>query len=282
MPTFYDSKGQSYVLNQQIGRGGEGTVFYCPNDISLVAKIYHAPVTDEKAEKLRWMADNKNEQLLKVAAWIVDTLHDENKVTVGFLMPNVKAKEIHELYSLKSRRVHFPDATWKFLIHTAANVARAFYNLHKNDHVMGDVNHGNCVVLRDGTVKLIDCDSYSISKGDFRYRCEVGVATHLAPELQGVDLGEIERENKHDNFGLAVIIFQLLFLRQTSVFGKLLGRRRQIARRLYPRTTLCLRRGRASQKRQTAARNSFAVKGFAAFGIDARTRFFDRRPTRTA
>jgi DNA-binding helix-hairpin-helix protein with protein kinase domain/Tfp pilus assembly protein PilF len=224
MPTFYDSKGQSYVLNQQIGRGGEGTVFFCPNDLSLVAKIYHEPIADEKAEKLRWMADNKNDQLLKVAAWIVDTLHDApDGKTVGFLMPNIKAKEIHELYSLKSRRVHFPDATWKFLIHTAANVARAFYNLHKNSHVMGDVNHGNCVVLRDGTVKLIDCDSYSISKGDFRYRCEVGVATHLAPELQGVDLGEVERENKHDNFGLAVIIFQLLFLGRHPFSGNYLG-----------------------------------------------------------
>ena len=125
MPTFYDSHGQSYVLTNQIGRGGEGTVFFCPNDLSLVAKIYHAPVDGEKAEKLRWMAENKNEQLLKVAAWIVDTLHDApNGKTVGFLMPNVRAKEIHELYSLKSRRVHFPEATWQFLVHTAANVAR--------------------------------------------------------------------------------------------------------------------------------------------------------------
>lgn len=224
MPTCYDSKGQSYVLTNQIGRGGEGAVFACPNDLAMVAKIYHEPIDDEKAGKLRWMAENKNDQLLKVAAWIVDTLHDKpNGRVVGFLMPNVRAKEIHELYSLKSRRVHFPEATWKFLIHTAANVARAFYNLHKNNHIMGDVNHGNCVVLRDGTVKLIDCDSYSISKGDFRYPCEVGVATHLAPELQGVDLGEAERLPAHDNFGLAVIIFQLLFLGRHPFSGNYLG-----------------------------------------------------------
>lgn len=223
MPTVYDSKGQSYVLTSQIGRGGEGAVFSCPDNYDLVAKIYHEPIDDEKAGKLRWMADNQNDQLLKVAAWIVDTLQDKTGKTVGFLMPNVKAKEIHELYSLKSRRVHFPEATWKFLIHAATNVARAFYSLHKNEHIMGDVNHGNCVVLRDGTVKLIDCDSYSISKGDFRYRCEVGVATHLAPELQGADLGEIERETKHDNFGLAVIIFQLLFLGRHPFAGNYLG-----------------------------------------------------------
>lgn len=223
MPKFYDSKGQSYDLSDQIGRGGEGAVFSCPNDSGLVAKIYHEPIDEEKAEKLRWMAENHDEQLLKVAAWIVDTLHDKKGKTVGFLMPNVRAKEIHELYSLKSRRVHFPHATWKYLVHTAANVARAFYSLHRNGHVMGDVNHGNCVVLRDGTVKLIDCDSYSIAKGDFRYRCEVGVATHLAPELQGVDLSEIERETKHDNFGLAVIIFQLLFLGRHPFAGNYLG-----------------------------------------------------------
>lgn len=224
MPTFYDSQGNSYTLNQQIGRGGEGTVFYCPDDLSLVAKIYHEPVTDEKAEKLRWMAQNKNDKLLKVAAWIVDTLHDahDGKI-VGFLMPNVKAKEIHELYSLKSRRVHFPQATWQFLVHSAANIARAFYVLHKHEHIMGDVNHGNCVVLADGTVKLIDCDSYSIKTEEMRYACEVGVATHLAPELQGADLSEIEREKKHDNFGLAVIIFQLLFLGRHPFAGNYLG-----------------------------------------------------------
>src|ERR1700712_5600635 len=123
MPVYYDSQKKSDSLTERIGSGGEGTVYVCPNDFGLVAKIYHETISDEKAEKLRWMAVHKNDNLLKVAAWIVDTLHDapDGKV-VGFLMPNVKAKEIHELYSLKSRRVYFPHATWKFLIHTAANL----------------------------------------------------------------------------------------------------------------------------------------------------------------
>lgn len=223
MPTFYDSNGNPYELSIEIGRGGEGAVFYCPNDSSLVAKIYHEPIDDEKAEKLRWMAANRNDNLLKVSAWIVDTLHDRAGFTVGFVMPMAKAKEIHELYSLKSRRVHFPEANWQFLLHAATNVARAFYVLHKNDHIMGDVNHGNCVVLADGTVKLIDCDSYSIKTDKMRYRCDVGVATHLAPELQGIDLSKVEREKKHDNFGLAVIIFQLLFLGRHPFAGNYLG-----------------------------------------------------------
>lgn len=224
MPTFYDSRNQPHALAERLGSGGEGTVYACAADYNLVAKIYHEPVSDEKAEKLRWMAANQTERLLKVSAWVVDVLHDApGGKTIGFLMPNVKAKEIHELYSLKSRRVYFPDATWHFLVNTAANVARAFYNLHAAAHIMGDVNHGNCVVMRDGTVKLIDCDSYSIKTDERRYRCDVGVATHLAPELQNVNLRSVERENKHDNFGLAVIIFQLLFLGRHPFSGNYLG-----------------------------------------------------------
>ena len=221
---YYDSKGNLFTLAEKIGRGGEGAVYFCQDNDELVAKIYHEPITVEKAGKLRWMAENQHDRLLKVAAWPVETLHDnpDGKI-VGFLMPSIRAKEIHELYSLKSRRVHFPDANWHFLIHTATNVARAFYSLQKYDHVMGDVNHGNCVVLPDGTVKLIDCDSYAIKAEEMRYPCKVGVGTHLAPELQRADLSTAERLPKHDNFGLAVIIFQLLFLGRHPFSGNYLG-----------------------------------------------------------
>src|SRR4051812_40710344 len=102
MLTFYDSQNNAHVLGEQFGRGGEGTVYAC-RELSLVAKIYHEPIDEEKAVKLLWMAQNKNEHLLKIAAWVVDVLYDKPKdeegaKIVGFLMPNVKAKEIHELY----------------------------------------------------------------------------------------------------------------------------------------------------------------------------------------
>lgn len=221
---FYDSSGKEISLGTQIGRGGEGTVFEVNGDPESVAKIYHQPPDAERADKLRWMSSLDDPQLRRVSAWIVEVILDRpDGDVVGFMMPRVGAKEIHELYSLKSRRVYFPQATWKFLIHTATNVARAFHSLHRNGHVMGDVNHGNCVVLPDGTVKLIDCDSYSLLREDRHYRCEIGVGTHLAPELQGSDLGEIERLPQHDNFGLAVIIFQLLFLGRHPFSGMFLG-----------------------------------------------------------
>ncbi len=88
MPVFYDSQNQYYTLSERIGSGGEGTVYAC-DDENLVAKIYHEPPAEDKAEKLLWMAAHKNEWLLKVAAWVVDVLRDapDGKI-VGFLMPN--------------------------------------------------------------------------------------------------------------------------------------------------------------------------------------------------
>lgn len=223
MLTYYDSQNKPVKLLKELGRGGEGAVYSCADE-TLVGKIYHEKITDEKAEKLLWMAENSTPQLLKTTAWVAEVLKDkpDGKV-VGFLMPKIRAKEIHELYAPKSRRVHFPDATWHFLIHTATNLARAFHNLHKDGHVMGDVNQGNCVVTADGTVKLIDCDSYGIKTADKAYACEVGVTTHIPPELQGKNLRNVIRTENHDNFGLAVIIFQLLFLGRHPFAGNYLG-----------------------------------------------------------
>lgn len=223
MLTFYDSQNAPVKLTQELGRGGEGTVYLAENE-NLVGKIYHEAISAEKAEKLRWMATRHSDQLLKTTVWLQDILQDApNGKVVGFLMPKIRAKEIHELYSPKSRRVHFPDATWHFLIHTATNLARAFNNLHREGHVMGDVNQGNCVVTAAGLVKLIDCDSYEIKTETKTFPCEVGVTTHIPPELQKKNLRGIDRTENHDNFGLAVIIFQLLFLGRHPFSGNYLG-----------------------------------------------------------
>ncbi|MFV0389909.1 MAG: hypothetical protein ACK5NT_14285 [Pyrinomonadaceae bacterium] len=209
---FYLSNGTTISLGEELGRGGEGAVFEILGKSESVAKIYHEAVSKEKAEKLRFMRGNKNERLLSISAWVTETVHDETGNIIGCVLPRVDAKEIHNLYSVKSRKIYFPTATWEFLVHTAANIARAFYTMHAAEQILGDVNHGNCVVKKDGTVMLIDCDSFAINTGEKRFPCGVGVGTHLAPELQGTDLHLVEREKSHDEFGLAVLIFQMLFL----------------------------------------------------------------------
>lgn len=191
----------------------------------LVAKLYHQAVEPEKAAKLETMVRLRTDRLQRLAAWPVETLHDRQRGAVaGLLMPRVRGyHEIHTLYSPKSRLSTFAHAGWPFLIHTASNVARAFAVIHEHGHVVGDVNHGNLVVSDQATVALIDCDSFQVTTRGRRFLCDVGVSTHTPPELQGRALRGVLRTANHDAFGLAVMIFQLLFMGRHPFSGSYLG-----------------------------------------------------------
>jgi DNA-binding helix-hairpin-helix protein with protein kinase domain/Flp pilus assembly protein TadD len=222
---LYDSHGRRLSLADKLAQGGEGAVYDLQGQDELVAKIYHGGISREKAEKLALMVNVRTERLLKLAAWPVDTLFDRPKgVMVGFLMPKVKAhKDVHILYGVKSRLSEFPEARWPFLIQTAANIARAFKVIHEHKHVIGDVNHGSIGVSTRATVTLFDCDSFQVSALSHQYLCTVGIDTHTPPELQGRSFRGVVRSTNHDAFGLAVIVFQLLFLGRHPFAGKFLG-----------------------------------------------------------
>jgi DNA-binding helix-hairpin-helix protein with protein kinase domain len=224
-PKLYGEDGRPVLLGAELGSGGEGKVFEASGQDGLAAKIYHKPPSPDRSAKLAAMVRHRSESLLKISSWPVELLHDAPGGPVsGLLMPRISAyNEIHTLYGPKSRLAEFPHATWKFLVHAAANVARAVAVIHEHGHVVGDINHGNILVSEQATVRLIDCDSFQITDGARTYRCEVGVPTHTPPELQGLHLGDVSRTPNHDAFGLAVVIFQLLFMARHPFSGMYLG-----------------------------------------------------------
>jgi DNA-binding helix-hairpin-helix protein with protein kinase domain len=223
--TVFDGGGRPVSLGPELAKGGEGSILPVTDRPELVAKLYHEPVAPEKVAKLAAMARLATPRLLRLAAWPVGTLHDRPGGAVrGVLMPRVReGRELHLLYGPKTRRREFPDATLPFLVHAAANVARAFAVVHEHGHVIGDVNHGSVLVSKRATVTLVDCDSFQVRDGGHDYLCAVGVPTHTPPELQGRPFAGLARTPNHDAFGLAVLIFQLLFLGRHPFSGGFLG-----------------------------------------------------------
>jgi DNA-binding helix-hairpin-helix protein with protein kinase domain len=222
---IYNAAREALRLGDKIGVGGEGTVYHIEGHDDLVAKIYHEPLPPGKAEKLIVLAQLGNEHLFKMAAWPVDVLWDRpDGNVIGFVMKKIgQASEVHALHSPKSRLKKFPEASWAFLLHVAANIARAVATMHEHGFVIGDLNPKNILVTRQATVYLLDCDSLQFAADGKTYRCGGGFPEYTPPELQGLPFAEIDRTPEHDGFGLAVVIFQLLFLGRHPFSGRYLG-----------------------------------------------------------
>jgi len=220
--TLCDLQGHEAGLGRCLGQGGEGAVYSVPMWPRSVAKIYARRPDELTGRKLGAMVELGTEELASFAAWPQGLLLDpRTRKAVGFLMPRVDGhREIHALYGPTARKTAFPDASWAFLLRAARNLAAAFDAVHRHGHVIGDVNEGNVVVSRKATVRLIDCDSFQVTHRGHTYPCRVGVPLFTPPELQGQRLDSVQRTHDHDRFGLAVLVFHLLFVgRQGATLG---------------------------------------------------------------
>jgi DNA-binding helix-hairpin-helix protein with protein kinase domain len=225
MAHYYDAHGRLIALGKELGSGGEGAVFEVGDDPRLAAKIYHRPLDAAKADKLRAMAALASPELTAFASWPLAVLHNgQPNLVSGIVLPRVKDHdEIHKLYSPAQRKFEYPDKDWAFLVHAAMNCAAAFDAIHGQSHVIGDVNQGNVLVSPRGTVFLIDCDSFQVHADGRLFLCDVGVPQYTPPELQGQGFRGLARTVNHDRFGLAVLIFHLLFMGRHPFAGRFAG-----------------------------------------------------------
>lgn len=226
-PVLFDLAGRPLHVGSVLGSGAEGAVYEIRDRSDAVVKLYHKALDPEKSAKIAAMAKIGNERLLKLTAWPTEPILAGSATgrVSGFIMPKIAGhRQAFNLYSPKLRLQEFPTAGWQFLIRSAANAARAFNVVHENGHVIGDVKDQNLLVGGNATVQLVDCDSFQITINGSSWLCEVGTAPYQPPEFQNVrSYKTILRTPNHDNFGLAVIIFQMLFMARHPFSGRFLG-----------------------------------------------------------
>jgi DNA-binding helix-hairpin-helix protein with protein kinase domain len=212
MRTIYDEVRAAFTLGEELGRGGQGVVWRLTGSNDHLVKTYLNPLTRRDSDKHRVLR-SKAERLKSVAALPISLAFEDSLLAkhVGVFIPFVGGAEIFELYGTRSRLQHFPRANFKFLVRAAYNLAAAFEELHSQGIIVGDVNEKNIKVLPDATVRFIDTDSFQIRNGAELYTSDVGTPLWTAPELHGRNLTGVERTQNHDLFGLAQLIFLILF-----------------------------------------------------------------------
>jgi hypothetical protein len=214
-----DRNGNSVALGSRLGAGGEAEIFNTTGPSDLVAKIYHQ-TSAERVAKLQVMisappADPTVVQGHRSICWPTSLLFDHQRIAIGFLMPRVNSAgnlPIFKLYNPQDRQDVAPGFTWQYLMRAAVNVASVISAIHSRGYVVGDLNESNILVSDSALVSLVDCDSMQVPQPDtgMLFRCPVGKPEFTPPELQGCDFARVDRLQEHDNFGLGVLIFQLL------------------------------------------------------------------------
>ncbi|MBY0231304.1 MAG: hypothetical protein K2W96_18635 [Gemmataceae bacterium] len=218
--TLTDENGRPVTLGAQLGKGGEGAVFAVQGDVSQVAKLYSPLPSSEQADKLRAMVRRPQ---MPAIAWPSRLLFRSGRLA-GSLMPSATdCKSGLHLYNPRLRPAAFPQADFAFLLHAARNLATAFERLHQAGIIAGDVNESNAMFSAKAEAFLIDCDSFQMREGSRLFTCNVGKLEYTPPELQGRPFRGVERTPDHDRFGIAVLIFQLLFLGRHPFAGRWLG-----------------------------------------------------------
>jgi DNA-binding helix-hairpin-helix protein with protein kinase domain len=102
-----DGKGKRVQLANELGRGGEATVYNVRGRGDLVAKLY-LPGREADGAKLAAMLALADPRLHSLGAWPTDTLHEAGKF-VGFLMPKITGyRPLFDLYLPKLRLKAFP------------------------------------------------------------------------------------------------------------------------------------------------------------------------------
>lgn len=216
--------GRPEALGTRIGKGGEGEVYALPSRPDRAVKIYKKTLRSQREPKVRAMVAGQLAGTTDLVSFPAEIVTDLRGGFVGFIMRLVSGYQpIHELYSPKSRKQHFPKADYRFLVRAALNVARAVGKVHRAGCVIGDLNHSGVLVAHDATVSLIDADSFQFVREGRYYPCVVGVPDFTPPELHGINLASVTRTRAHDHFGLAVAIFHLLAMGKHPYAGRFSG-----------------------------------------------------------
>lgn len=212
--------GKLYQVGKRIGKGGEGEVYTLQDNKDLALKIYTIQDKSTREQKISAMVNLGLAAKYELVSFPVAIARTSDGAFLGFVMRLLDGhKPLHELYSPGSRKVHFPQADYRFLVRVATNIARAVASVHKSGCVIGDINHSGMLISAKAVAALIDADSFQITTSTSQFLCKVAVPEYTPPELQGKNLSSILRTQNHDAFGLAVVIFQVLFMGRHPFVG---------------------------------------------------------------
>jgi|TARA_B110001454_G_scaffold79420_1_gene76710 hypothetical protein len=203
-----DRNGEEIKIKEQLhkdSKGGEGIVYKTSN--GSLCKIYHKEkITDLRIEKLKLMQLNQIE--INNVMWPEKIAYNINKEAVGCFIKEAPSdcKDMLRIFNRPLQEQYFPNFKRKDLVNICIKILDTFYELHKYNIIVGDVNPSNILVTSKGKPYFIDTDSYQIEK----FPCPVGKPHFTSPDILDTRSDKILRNKEDENFAIISLIFMTL------------------------------------------------------------------------
>ena len=200
----FAENGKGVALGNVLAAGGEGEIFAVNG--KMVAKIYFPDRrTAWRSDKLAMMCQHQ----VKVpnVSWPIDRLFTKNGDFLGFLMPMARGKTLqHSVFGKATIQEQFPRWNRTNLVNLATTIATKVNALNQLGVIVGNLNPMNFLVQSETEVHLVDVDSVQICD----FPCPVGMVTFRAPEITEPSFEKFLRNDHHEAFALASLIFMIL------------------------------------------------------------------------
>ena len=211
-----DRNNKEAILEEEIGRGGEGIIYTIKGYPNAVAKIYYEDKRDtDREEKLKLLIKkfstaNIPQSFIREIAVPITRLYDKDKF-VGYVMRKVNGKPLKIVMAGDKRlKVYFPNATRLDLVLLCIDFLKKIDFLHSLNILIGDINLNNVLVDSKDLTKcyLVDMDTVQVDN----LPCPVGTDEFTPPNLQGKNFKDILRTKEDEYFSIAIMLFMILMI----------------------------------------------------------------------
>ena len=218
--SVYEPQGKPLHLKKSdvLARGGEGVIYKLainPNYLVKVCKDETLKNPRKQAafcERLTAMLALEDCRNAGFLSWPQMPVSDSNKNMIGYVMPRANGRTLRALYAPCQVRRFFPGWDRLQVTKVALNLVDAVQMLARHRVLVNDFNPDNFLVDKNGSVTLIDCDSFQIP-APYGNTFLTGTFTpeFTAPELLfNADLFSVERTPEQVRFSLAVVVYMIL------------------------------------------------------------------------
>lgn len=216
-----NASGESVQLSATpFAQGGEAAVYDVPQYPNVVVKLYHPDVLAKRCNslhtKIEAMIANPGLAHFKQhpgVAWPRFSVFDQQKQWRGYAMKKASGVRMTVLAHAMAYREHFPNLDRPALVAYLLELLDIVLNLHAAGVRVGDYNPANFLCdPQNGTLTLIDCDSWQVQTKERVFACPVAAPDMLPPEMLGINLAQVPRTLESEYFSLAILLFKVLML----------------------------------------------------------------------